>query len=357
MSQGSEIDSALQAALREPRERINLLKLEQALVDFVNSAAEWLEVGGLGNSITVGPSVTQQIPMPSDYRPATSFQRCVCHRLADRFHIVRENAVLLEGAIRLVKVPETRVPTILLQNVDVTALDAQQQQSNLSSDTPIALLTPNESGGKRPKMKLMKRKDSNTSASSRQSKTLQPNRSSGSLTDKERAYKEARARIFGSESDQGQGEEAEDLYANTACLPSEPNSSEFLAESSRNFSAGDMAVLSSSNSNFENKAIYRNRLEEAADPDFQRGVAVYAPAAAPYPSAVATAPPYPFVSPEPLPVMVPSSIYTTGTPGYYYSNFPSEATAASSGTTTEHKSAGLTADAPAFYPYGQSATR
>ncbi|GKY90987.1 hypothetical protein MPSEU_000071500 [Mayamaea pseudoterrestris] len=357
----AEIDSALQAALRDPRERLSLLKLEQSVIDFVNSAADWLEVGGLGNAIIIGPSVTQQAMLSPDYRPATSFQRCICHRLADRFNIVRENGVTVDGFIRLIKLPDSRIPTLLLQNVDVSVYDTQQQ-----ADAPNSL--PSENGGKRPqKMKLMKRKDSNTSASSKQSKSLQQNRSSGSLTDKERAYEEARARIFGpgSEDDDGDDESASNFLETPTSQPWFTDPDAF--ETAPNSSSSNLATLSSSSTNIENKAIYRNRLEEAADPDFRRGVAVYAPA--PYVPVAATAvatsaPTYPFVSQDGASIMYPSSIFTAAAApaGYYYppaTNIPvaagAEATTTSAATTTtDPKATSLTADSPAFYPFGQS---
>ena len=47
---------------------------------------------------------------------ATTFQRCILHRLADRFGIVRQPGSLLPGAIRLIKLPQSQVPTLLLQD-------------------------------------------------------------------------------------------------------------------------------------------------------------------------------------------------------------------------------------------------
>merc|ERR1712154_401763 len=54
--------------------------------------------------------------IPSSYgiRPATSFQRCLLHRLADRFGILREAGSLMDGSIRLVKQKESQIPKKLL---------------------------------------------------------------------------------------------------------------------------------------------------------------------------------------------------------------------------------------------------
>lgn len=369
-----EIDSALQAALREPRERMSLLKLEQAVFDFVNSSASWLEVGGLGNAIVMGPSVTQQIPIPPDYRPATSFQRCICHRLADRFSILRENGVLLEGSIRLIKTPESRIPVVLLRNIDTSAYDTQQQlpqqtpATMMTSENPMMLLSnnANNEGSKRPKMKLMKRKDSNSSAAAnlkqQQSKSNQLLLQKSTLTDKERAYEEARARIFGDESEQADGQEdaSNSIIDGTSDLHISVSASD-LAGSSRDHN--------NSSTNLENKAVYRNRLEEAADPDFQRGRSVVYPVAAAahntpsqaqtpsYAPAVAVAPYHPVLTPASV-IMYssPASGMMTDQGGHFPPLMGHVAGAAPHATTIANgaaKSTDLTADAPAFYPYGQ----
>ena len=58
-SRVDSIDSALLAALRDPRERLGLLKLEQCLVDFCTKQPldAFIDVGGPYNSIVISPSL------------------------------------------------------------------------------------------------------------------------------------------------------------------------------------------------------------------------------------------------------------------------------------------------------------
>jgi len=331
-----DIDSALKAALREPRERLALLKVETAMMDFCNNPQDgWLEVGGPYNSISIGSSASGQGKIPpalaasssssGGIRPATSFQRCVLHRLADRFGIVRANGVVIEGSIRLIKVPETKIPSVLLQDLDPSEymLPEQQQQSNATTASEgaaglaTALSQTSLDGGaattngtpQQPprKMKIMKRSDSNKGRSlggrdgGTNSKQLV--RKSSSVSDKEKAYAEARARIFSEESGGADGDSssatnqapaaaagsADSAFPSAAPAsggggtPSRPAAAAQSPlrslpsnESSSTSSLNKAEELSSTPSS-ENKAVYRNRVEEAADPDFRRGVVVYPP--------------------------------------------------------------------------------
>ena len=117
-----EIDSALMAALRDPRERMGLLKLEQAMCEFLQSETDgWMEVGGPFNSQIQWPSASNNsVSYPPTMRQ-TTFQRCILHRLADRFHIIREAGSVLPSSIRLIKIPESKIPAQLLQKYPVTA--------------------------------------------------------------------------------------------------------------------------------------------------------------------------------------------------------------------------------------------
>lgn len=300
-----EVDSALKAAMRDTRERVALLRLEGALIDFCKSDAGWMEVGGPGNSVLVGPS--KPSGNNSGMGRQTTFQRCILHRLADRFQIVRENGLLLEGSIRLIKVPDTAIPSQLLQDLEPSAY-AEGEDGLSNAVSTVSLEAPR-------KMKIMKRNDRNRSGSLRDRKDLTPTgllrTANASVSDKEKAYAEARARIFCDDSDSG-----------SLASPSQPISpaanaaSPAAVESPSLPAASDSCVFTPSklDGSLESKAVYRNRLEEATDPDFHRGVMVH-----PY---------YPTV-PAPVPIFVapPTQLY----PQQY----------------------SLAPDAPAFYPRSQ----
>lgn len=296
----TEIDSALVAALREPRERMALLRLEQVLVELLQSETDgWIEVGGPYNSRVLWPS---NRPLPANSYPPTmrqtTFQRCILHRLADRFGIVREAGSLLQmpsqeqGAIRLIKLPDSKIPRPLLQDMDASLYTAEpeqaaskQQQQQLQQQQPPR------------KMKIMKRSDNNLhrlQKAAQNKKNDAAAASRKSLSDKEKAYAEARARIFQEE----QGENNNTTGANQAStadsaattdavtqgmakLQTSPERAALYQHQSSSLRSSTGSLNSSSvnnnNSETERKAVYRNYAEEAADPDFRRGVAVVVP--------------------------------------------------------------------------------
>lgn len=279
----SGIDSALQAALREPRERVALLRLEAAVIDFCKRPNDaWMEVGGPFNSVLAGPgpNALRSTAAQQEGRQ-TSFQRCIVHRLADRFGIVRETGSLLEGSIRLIKRADTKIPARLLQDLEpheygeatATAAGIGQQQRSLSQTSLNNSATGGGTGsGKQPprKMKIMKRSSNPTnntrshhgSGSDKQKRTLRQS-SSSSFSEKERAYAEARARIFNDES--------ETQASNSGGDENPPLNERSRSSSCERPGAATESLLKDlSSSSLENKAVYRNRMEEAADPDFRR---------------------------------------------------------------------------------------
>jgi len=280
----SGIDSALQAALREPRERVALLRLEAAVVDFCKRPNDaWMEVGGPFNSVLAGPgpNALRSTAAQQEGRQ-TSFQRCIVHRLADRFGIVRETGSLLEGSIRLIKRADTKIPARLLQDLEpheygetITAAAATgmgPSQRSLSQTSLNNSATGGTGSAKQPprKMKIMKRSSNPTnntrsqtgSGSDKQKRTLRQS-SSSSFSEKERAYAEARARIFNDESE---------TQASNSGGDENPPLNERSRSSSceRPGTATESLLKDLSSSSLENKAVYRNRMEEAADPDFRR---------------------------------------------------------------------------------------
>ena len=206
----ADIDSALLSALS--RERVFLLRMEQTLEELVQSPHEWVSVGG--------PNLVR---WPGDEASATtgasltSFQRCVVHRLADRFGVAREPE---QDGLRLVKTAQTQLPAHFLRDhgantrtkPQVKKMVIMKRSSNGSLGSSGSLQNREAKHAKKPTtkqtpMKLLPKAD---------------------LSERERAYAEARARIF------------------------EGHTEEILEEESTG------------------KAVYRDRSAEAADPDFQR---------------------------------------------------------------------------------------
>ncbi|CAJ1948397.1 unnamed protein product [Cylindrotheca closterium] len=252
----SIIDSALLAALRDPRERIGLLRLEQTLCDFVTKQPQdpFVDVGGPYNSIVKSPTIGYISPgaiHTNTNKSQTSFQRCILHRLADRFEITRENN--MDGTIRLLKQPQTKVPSRLLldvksdeyslvQSMDQVSLNAgttvngkptfasavsgnstksKTSSSRRNSSDVSALKSKNGSssekgstsggGAKKNKMKIMKRANScpvSGGAMNRTNSNTSLKKKNSSLTDREKAYAEARARIFQQEQEEQQQQQA-----------------------------------------------------------------------------------------------------------------------------------------------------
>ena len=452
MESESTIDSALCAGMRDPRERAALFRLEYWYQEFCASGSVWMEVGGAYNrSVVIGPRPGED----GYYQPQvggghqTSFHRLLVHRLADRFGIRRESRS--PNVIRLYKCPETRIPSVLLQGLDpaiyyppthlgvpdttiVNNINPQNHvtNGNINSNTnstpapptlvattgsPLEAKTETSNQApvvveKQPKKRiivkkrssngpqnvLMQRKPSSTAAgrTGDDARSNEFGRSSSSehLEAKERAYAEARARIFNDESDDtgtptdaaalDTVEPVSEAMANLAVqteaeAPNQPTTPNTTTTASNSTSATTTTTTTESSpttgptdaalSNVDRKAVYRNRAEEAADPDFQRGrirhrtnvlpspnggvprtmasVASYNPNAVYYPSMAAAAaynphapPPPPAAHPTPAPH---ASSSTTSVNG-------------STSTTSSFSSGALTASAPVFVPGAAAAS-
>jgi SUZ domain len=383
-----EIDSALLAGMCDAKERIALLRLETVLLDFMHCEASWLEVGGPYNSTVYSDnnrlivrntdeSATSLngFPEPVPGQRQTSFQKCILHKCADRFKIIREPGIMLFGALRLIKLSSSKIPTRLLKDLDPSEYlnnanvydsrqsyntnhnyEARQQQqyatptginnskvynvpeqqstatiASLNRSLGNVTVTETREGTAPPvantntgvttgatmkpkKMKIMKRADKpNASASidsAQQKKFLRKH--SSELSEKEKAYAEARARIFNEESAASSLVDVEnkssvtptdtntetesgslsDILSSSVPVPEalhtdssettrRPDSpsqvkEDVLASTSASGQNGENLQQSSSNGSssnlplLESKAVYRNRAEEAADPDFRR---------------------------------------------------------------------------------------
>jgi hypothetical protein len=294
-----DVDSALLSALRDKRERMALLRLEKNLIDFMNEKnCGFMEVGGPFNNIVIrgasggfgdnsnsgsnnntnsntasadGMAGGVQQHMQSGggmgggggmnmngYSNAmnmndngregrqTSFQRLCLHRLADRFNIVRQsnmhsnntnsNTPYVPNLIRLVKVKESRIPTVKLINLDMADYETSHTQnipqdrgdsfegggygvrgitdhlngthldnsnngppgtgSNNGTNTGTSTSSGKKSKKKEKVKKIMKRSPNSSSGSLNKSADSSTKRRGKKLSEKEKAYAEARARIF-----------------------------------------------------------------------------------------------------------------------------------------------------------------
>jgi hypothetical protein len=164
----------------------------------------------------------------------TSFQRLILHRLADRFGIIREvipqneNIVTSLNLIRLIKTEASGLPQRLLMDVDLGLLvdyknplaradrqnvmgcAANEEEVKLLSDSMNSTNLDNPNTVKKKKMVIMKRNSTDSSQPGTMKKEGK-SRSRKKLVDKEKAYEEARARIFGvdkGDSEDGTGDGA-----------------------------------------------------------------------------------------------------------------------------------------------------
>lgn len=304
----SSIDSALQSGLRDPRERVALLRLEQALVDFMTGdpCVGWMEVGGPANSLVLLPNKNPPTAATPGPMYQSSFHRLLVHRLSDRFGIIREKGLILDNSLRLIKIPESKVPQTLLRDLD----PAEYSVGAASAGTPgtpsstIANRTSpilarsdsggNGGGGKPRKVKIMKRQSSQPMKSSSGNSSSGGNgggrresrrgSSSSDLESREKAYAEARARIFSdgsteeAKSTSSQNGETDDSLGTSGdglaqAVASRLSLSEYTTASPSPASPRQGQPSPETTTPDQTRAVYRNRAEEAADPDFKRGAA------------------------------------------------------------------------------------
>ena len=367
----ASIDSALQSGLKDPRERVALLRLEQALLDFMtmDPPVGWMEVGGPANSLVLLPNRPPPAVPPGVYQ--SSFHRLLVHRLSDRFGIVREKGMILEKSLRLVKVPGTKVPSTLLRDLDPASYAAPPTGDSAvtpslimtNKASPTAIMGRSDSGvsggGKPRKLKIMKRqssvplKSSSSSSSSNETNnasSARPSRrvsSSSDLESRERAYAEARARIFSDGTQDGKSPASLTTEQGDATsVPSGNNNAatDLVHAAVSRLSLSEASTGSSSNNNptspadaeaatpDQTRAVYRNRSEEAVDPDFQRNSGKFQSRAL---AAVA---------------FQQNRMYYGNTPSSNQYGYGSAVTGASPSATTSRTPNHLTATAPAFYP-------
>lgn len=295
-----EIDSALLAALRDNRERIALLRLEQAMIEFMNDrSCEFMDVGGPFNSVVVkGPSncfgeERLAAAFESGARQ-TSFQRLCLHRLADRFNIAREQChtppLNHYGLIRLLKTLDSRIPKLKLIGIDLAEYDAQTLPQDVDNGTTtkglsdrLATVSIQDDHSRNPrkkkmeKVKIMKRNSSSSLTGSNKNEKNKKGsdkvRGRGKdISDKEKAYAEARARIFASESSitKDDCDHALNSEENTDSETNLNSTSHSLNSSPPEKDEVSLHGNSTSTGTVPSKVTWRNREQEASDPDFCR---------------------------------------------------------------------------------------
>ncbi|KAK7946790.1 uncharacterized protein PG986_011111 [Apiospora aurea] len=168
-------DEKLLEAMASPKDRLFLLRLEQDVINFVQSSKE--------------PYM--------DLPPNNSFCRMLTHKLADYYHMTHSFEAV-QGAVRIYRTPFCRVPPSLASIVGTAA------ETNNSSTPPVLL----------PK-KIMRRGEDSGNASNSPSKGTSEVGSDGEkksqginykLTreQREEAYNKARERIFGNSEKTGE---------------------------------------------------------------------------------------------------------------------------------------------------------
>lgn len=186
------IDPALLNALNNSRERMILFQIEDMLLRFVRS-----------------PEGAFEVPPGLN-----SFRRLLVYRLAVRFGLVHITSEVPnetgERSIIIYKTPTTLIPKVLLIDYNDTVNETVSPVTPVTSSEPREVprtdpggnsavpSAPSTSAGPDPgkKVLLMKRQTSNTGNASNKNQESKPQMSA---EERERAYQEARARIFGVE--------------------------------------------------------------------------------------------------------------------------------------------------------------
>ncbi|OQS03692.1 hypothetical protein THRCLA_21099 [Thraustotheca clavata] len=226
VSASEPLDSVLVAALDNPRERLTLLQFEDQIVKFIRSGRE------------------QQLVFP----PLSSYHRLIIHRLAERCNLEHQTAEYnpytggYDGnssrVVTLFKTPKCFVPSVLLIN-----LSAEQSQQPPRHHT----IAP----------KIMTR-NRNSDKQKKHTKAINNDTRSRNLEDREKAYAEARARIFGTDNDS-----------------TSPQSNTTAENNDKTIKAVKPTAVEKNErprpQNWkESKVTWRNREQEMNDPDFTR---------------------------------------------------------------------------------------
>ncbi len=189
------IDPVLLSVLEQQRERLNVLKFEDKIIRFMKQTGE------------------KRLEFPS----LTSYHRLLVHRIAERFCMLHQSQPCSRqdtddvslggvgggdtGSLVLLKTPDSRLPRTFLIDIVNPAIPSSKggtggaQSVTVTRVSPLSTPSSTASGSK--KVLLMRRdpkglRASPDAASSQRKESIQV-----SVAEKEKAYAEARARIFG----------------------------------------------------------------------------------------------------------------------------------------------------------------
>ncbi|KAI1425741.1 hypothetical protein F5Y12DRAFT_357292 [Xylaria sp. FL1777] len=171
---GKNPDEKLLEAMKSPKDRLFLLRLEQDVINFVLSSKE--------------PYM--------DLPPNNSFCRMLTHKLADYYHMTHSFEAV-QGSVRIFRTPFCRVPASLASIIETNADD------NPKTPPPVVLpkkiMRRGEDGGSGQVSTSASKATSEVGSDGKDKTTLAKEKMT--REEREEAYKIARERIFGNSSD------------------------------------------------------------------------------------------------------------------------------------------------------------
>ncbi|RYP72509.1 hypothetical protein DL771_004149 [Monosporascus sp. 5C6A] len=176
---GQHPDEKLLEAMQSPKDRLFLLRLEQDVINFVQTSKE--------------PYM--------DLPPNNSFCRMLTHKLADYYHMTHSFEAV-QGAVRIYRTPFCRVPPSLASIVEST--------TNSNNNTPPPAVLPKkimrrgEEGGSGPAS------TNHSKATSEVGSDCREKTAPAKEKQREEAYNRARERIFGTTDKQGESNTEDD---------------------------------------------------------------------------------------------------------------------------------------------------
>ncbi len=190
-SEDEAIDPVLLSVLEQQRERLNVLKFEDKIVRFMKQTGE------------------KRLEFPS----LTSYHRLIVHRIAERFCMLHQSQPCSQqdpddsspgggenGSLVLLKTPDSRLPRTFL--IDIVNPVMPSPKGGMGSQTVTRVSpssTPSSTSGS--KKVLLMRRDPKGSKAYPNAMSSQRKSTQVSVAEKEKAYAEARARIFGNNLD------------------------------------------------------------------------------------------------------------------------------------------------------------
>lgn len=174
-------DDKLLEAMSSPKDRIFLLRLEQDLINFVQSSEK--------------PFM--------DLPPSNSFCRMLTHKLADYYHMTHSFEAV-QGAVRIYRTPFCRVPPSL-----ASIAGSKETENNTSNAAPPVLLPKKimrrgEEGGSGPASTSASKATSEVGSDGKEKDKSNAKEKLPTREEREEAYNKARERIFGTSEKTGE---------------------------------------------------------------------------------------------------------------------------------------------------------